>query len=230
MSENKILIIDDDPDLVGLVKTLLLKNGFRVLTAFDGSAGLRILNEEGADLVILDLMMPDMDGWKVVRAIRQRMSIPVIILSARDQIPDLVRGLDSGADDFVTKPFVPIELLARVNVKLRRDGYVNAAKTGPPIFSDGVLTIDVEGLMVHVFDVKVELSATELKLLTYLFINRERSCTYAELLESVWGNAYTESYEYVHGYVHRIRSKLKKHGATRPYLLTDRGIGYRFVG
>ncbi len=231
MSEKRILIIDDDPDLVGMVKTLLRKNEYQVMTAFDGTSGLALLQEQGADLVILDLMMPEMDGWEVVRTIRQRLQTPVIILSARDQIPDMIRGLDSGADDFVTKPFVPIELLARVKAKLRRDRYVNVtSQNGPPIFDDGKLRIDVEGLIVHVGKDKVELSATELKLLIFLFVHSDRSCTYAEILENVWGSAYTESPEYVHGYVHRIRRKLEKFGITRPYLLTDRGVGYRFVG
>ena len=231
MKDQRILIIDDDPDLVGMVKTLLRKNDYQVLTAYDGPSGLALLQEEGAELVILDLMMPEMDGWEVVRTIRQRLQIPVIILSARDQIPDMVRGLDSGADDFVTKPFVPLELLARVKAKLRRDRFGNvSSQSNPPVFDDGRLRIDVEGLMVHVGQEKVDLSATELTLLIFLFVHSDRSCTYSEILENVWGSAYTESPEYVHGYVHRIRRKLARHGITRPYLLTDRGVGYRFVG
>lgn len=231
MTAPRILIVDDDPDLVGMVKTLLRKNEYEVFTAFDGPSGLALLQEEGADLVILDLMMPEMDGWEVVRTIRQRLQTPVIILSARDQVPDMVRGLDSGADDFMTKPFVPMELLARVKAKLRRDSYGSlTSQNSPPVFDDGQLRIDVEGLMVHVGEEKVDLSATELKLLIFLFVHSERSCTYTEILDNVWGSAYTESSEYVHGYVHRIRRKLALHGISRPYLLTDRGVGYRFVG
>jgi len=231
MTEKRILIIDDDPDLVGMLKTLLRNNDYQVFTAFDGPSGLALLQEKGADLVVLDLMMPGMNGWEVVRMIRQRLQTPVIILSARDQTQDMVRGLDSGADDFVTKPFTPLELLARVKAKLRRETFQESSmKSGPPVFDDGQLRIDVEGLLVHVGSEKVDLSSTELKLLLYLLVHSDRSCTYAEILENVWGSAYTESPEYVHGYIHRIRSKLSRLGVTRPYLLTDRGVGYRFVG
>jgi len=171
-----------------------------------------------------------MDGWEVVRTIRQRLQTPVIILSALDRVPDMVRGLDGGADDFVTKPFVPAELVARVKAKLRREEFVGSPKTDSPKFDDGTLKIDVESLLVFVNGEKVDFSATEFKILAYLLLHRERTCTYVEILENVWGRAYVESPEYVHGYIHRIRRKLDGMGVERPYLLTDRGQGYRFIG
>lgn len=227
MQPRNVLIIDDDLELLRLVKLLFSRAGSRVFTADNGLEGLRQLYAHQPDLVILDLMMPDMDGWQVCRQIRQLSDVPLIMLTALTGEAELIRGLDYGADDYVTKPFSPEVLLARARATLRRAALPSLAET-PTIYNDGYLTIDLKQRRIAVGGQMVKLTATEYRLLAYLFQNANRPLTYQQILENVWGEAYQGNNEYVHVYLRYLRRKLEADPNNPTYLLTEHGVGYRF--
>ncbi|HEX3241309.1 MAG TPA: response regulator transcription factor [Solirubrobacterales bacterium] len=218
-----ILVIEDDSDIRGLVATLALRAGMDPVEAADGRAGVRLFFERRPRLVVLDLGLPELDGWQVLERIRELSAVPILVLTATDASAQKVRGLDLGADDYVTKPFDPDELIARCRALLRR------AETGSgehEVLSDDVITLDERRRRVQAGDAEIALTPTEFKLLATLMRNRDQVLTQEQLLESVWGNAGGDPKQ-VRLYVSYLRRKLREAGGVEP-IETVRGFGYRF--
>jgi two-component system KDP operon response regulator KdpE len=222
-----ILIIDDDADLLDLMTRVLGQRGAQVHTAPSAEEGLRRFHAHQPDLVLLDIMLPEIDGWQVCQQIRQRSDVPIIMLTALGQDQYQIRGLDSGADDYVSKPFSTEVLLARVRAALRR-GTPAREEGPPPLYSDGYLTVDLEGMRVLVGGERVSLSRTEYGLLACLFRNAGRVLTLKQILDQVWGPDSADNVEYVHVYISHLRRKLEKDSRNPEYVLTEHGVGYRF--
>ena len=222
-----ILVVDDDPELLELLTLVLSRAGAQVYTAAGGREGLQQFYACQPDLVILDLMMDKMDGWEVCRQIRRLFDVPIIMLTVLREEKDMVRGLDCGADDYVTKPFNVNVLLARVRAALRR-GALSAATERPLVYSDGYLTLDLDRRRVLVDGEPVRLSVTEHRLLACLFSNAGRVLTFQQILERVWGERGAGQVEYVHSYIWYLRQKLEQDPKQPRYLLSERGVGYWF--
>jgi DNA-binding response OmpR family regulator len=222
-----ILVIDDDPDLLDLLTRVLEQRGAQVHTAASAEDGLRQFHARQPDLVLLDIMLPEIDGWQVCEQMRERSDVPIIMLTALGQDQYIVRGLDSGADDYVPKPFSTEVLLARVRAALRR-GTPASDEAKPSIYSDGHLTVDLEGRRVLVGGERVRLSRKEYGLLAYLFQNAGRVLTLEQILDTVWGPDSAGNVEYVHVYISHLRRKLERDSKIPRYLLTEHGVGYRF--
>ena len=222
-----ILVVDDEAHVVRLVKANLEPSGYRILTATDGEQALRAVQGESPDLVILDIMLPKMDGYEVCRRIREFSPVPVIMLTARSAEVDLVHGFDVGADDYLTKPFAANELLVRVRAVLRRSKWPEEvlARQG---FKAGPIEIDFAGHKVAVDGQPVKLSPTEYRLLVYLASNAGRVILHRELLRAVWGPEYGDESEYLRVYMRYLRQKLEPDPANPRYLLTQPGAGYVF--
>ncbi len=229
MSETKarLLIVDDDVKLVEALELYLGKAGYEVIAAKDGLEGLQKMYVHRPDLIILDIMMPKMDGWEACRRIRELSDVPIIMLTARGQEADKVRGLRLGADDYVAKPFSLRELEARVEAVLRRARQRPPAEEGV-LYADEELVIDSEKWEVLRRGKPVKLTATEKRLLFYLAENAGRTLTHRQILERVWGPEYVDDVDYVKIYIWRLRQKLEDDPRHPRYILTERGIGYRF--
>lgn len=227
MHEKKILVIDDDVNLGQAIKMTFARAGAEVFTAVDGRDGLRKFYEHRPDLVILDVRMPDIDGWETCRQIRLLSNIPIIMLTTMDKDEDVLRGFDYGADDFVTKPFSREVLLARARAVLRRVELLNEADA-QSLYSDGYLSIDLRKRRILVNGESIQLTATEFRLLAYLLHNAGQILTYQNILDKVWGWEYQDSIDYVHVYISHLRRKLEVDPRSPKYVLTERGIGYRF--
>jgi two-component system KDP operon response regulator KdpE len=223
-----VLVIEDDRRYRDLLNLNLSRQGFGTLLAPDGLTGLNLLEREGPDLVILDLMLPDIDGYEVCRRIREYSTVPVIILTARAEESQKVRGLHLGADDYVTKPFGAEELLARVQAVLRRSRQSPRAGT-PSVFVSGDLTVDFATRQVTVGGQEVHLTPSEYKLLLHLALNAGRTLVHEELLQRVWGPSYDVQTEVLHTTIRRLRRKIETDPAAPRYVLTRRSIGYMLV-
>ena len=221
MPEATILVIEDDPDIRGLVAALVERAGMRAREAEDGRAGVRAFFEERPDLVVLDLGLPEIDGWQVLDRIRELSDAPVLLLTAEGEQVQKVRGLDRGADDYVTKPFGPDELVARMHALLRRRG----GGTGDEVFDDGVVRLDAAGRRVEVGGGELALTPTEFRLLAALMRNRNQVVSQLQLLEEAWGNAEADPKQ-VRLYVSYLRRKLNEAGVDP--IETVRGFGYRY--
>lgn len=227
LHNRKILVIDDDLDLLELMDLLLSRAGAHVFTARDARQGLRQFYDHRPDLVILDVLMPGMDGWEACERFRELSDVPILMLTALDQDGDLVRGLECGADDYVTKPFVSKVLLARAGALLRRT-QPSAPGEKPLVYDDGYLAIDLGRRQVRVRQQPAKLTPTEYSLLVYLLKHANRVLTHEQILEQIWGDECLDSTHYVHVYAHRLRQKLEQDPQEPRYLLTEPGIGYRF--
>ena len=227
LHDSKILVIDDDPELLELVRLLFARAGAHVLTALDARQGLRQFYDHRPDLVILDLMMPGLDGWDTCQRLRELSEVPIIMLTALNQTDSIVRGLDHGADDYVTKPFANRVLLARARARLRR-AELSAPGQKPLVYDDGYLAIDLDRRRVRADRRPVELTPTEYSLLAYLLKHASRVLTHEQILERIWGPECLDSTHYVHVYVHRLRQKLEQDPEHPRYILTEPGVGYRF--
>lgn len=227
MRPAKILVVDDEPHLVKLVRSNLEAQRYKVLTAMDGLSALAIVEKEGVDLLILDIMLPGMDGFEVLQKIREFSSVPVIMLTAKDQDVDVVRGLRSGADDYVKKPFSVHELLARVEAVLRRAAMDDEVQTRPPFVCDDFV-MDFERRRVTVRGKDIKLGPTEYKLLAQLVQNAGRVMLHTDLLRKVWGPEYGNETEYLRVYVSYLRNKIEEDPANPKYILTEHGVGYMF--
>lgn len=227
LEDRKILIIDDDAEILELLDLLLSRFGAQVATSRTAVEGLRQFYAFRPDLVLLDLMMPQMSGWEVCERLRALSDIPIIMLTALADTRDVARGLECGADDYVTKPFANQVLLARVRALLRRSTLTYSPAMGSA-YDDGHLAIDLGRRQVLVRQSPVHLTPTEYKVLAYLFQHHDRVLTYAQILQNVWGPECGESAHYVHVYLHRLRNKLEADPEHPRYLLTEPGIGYRF--
>jgi DNA-binding response OmpR family regulator len=221
-----VLVVDDEPKIVQLTRDYLEHAGFRVASASDGKEALASFRRESPDLVVLDLGLPMLDGLDVARAIRKTSNVPILMLTGRGDEADRVAGLELGADDYVTKPFSPKELVARVRAVLRRS---ELAAAPADVVRAGEVTLDVPRLSVRVKERAVELTPTEFQLLLALARSPGRVFTRAQLLDAVHGVAF-ESYERaIDAHVKNIRRKLEPDPREPRYLLTVHGVGYRFV-
>ena len=225
---NKILVVDDEPRMVQLIGMNLKLEGFEVISAQDGFQSLEKVTKEMPDLVLLDIMMPDMDGFETLKRIREISNVPVIFLSVKGEEPDRVHGLDLGADDYITKPFSPRELVSRIKAVLRRVEPENSVKKNA-IKIDNDLTIDFEQRRVFVRGKEVRLRATEFRLLYQLVTNAGKLMSHETLLSRVWGPEYLDEDQYVRLYITYLRQKIEKDPKNPHYILSERGLGYRFL-
>jgi DNA-binding response OmpR family regulator len=223
----KILVIEDDPAMARLVEYSFSGTGAQIYRAINGHEGLRQLYLHEPHLVILDIMLPGLDGWEVCSRIRQMSDVPIIILSALGRETDIIRGLDCGAVDYVTKPFSPKILVARAQAALRQ-AKLNAELVKPLIYHDEHLTINLDQHQVLVRGAPVDLTRTEYRLLAYLVENAGTVLTHRQILQHTWGPEYQNSPEYVHVYISRLRQKLEKDPNHPQYLVTKHGVGYSF--
>ncbi|MCW5850391.1 MAG: response regulator transcription factor [Anaerolineae bacterium] len=224
----KILIVDDDQRLGDALMLYLKRTGYNVAIAYDGVQGLEAFQTFRPDLVLLDVMMPRLNGWDTARRLREMSYVPIIMLTARGQENDRVTGLKLGADDYVAKPFSLRELEARIEAVLRRARLAEMARSGP-LYQDGYLTIDASGWDVTREGQPVDLTATERKLLFLLVENTGSVLSADTILEKVWGKEYADRPEYVKLYIWRLRQKLEVDPTAPRYIVTERGRGYRFV-
>ena len=224
-----ILVVDDEERIVRFVRLNLEHDGFRVVEAYRGMQALDKVRTEMPDLVILDVMMPDVDGFEVLKTIRQASTIPVIMLTAKGEEDDRVRGLELGADDYITKPFSPRELVSRVRAVLRRNELAVGTGVTGEIVVDERLKLDLSRREVWVEGKLVKLRPTEYRLLYHLVQNAGWVLTYDQLLTKVWGYEYRDEPHYVRLYINYLRQKLEEDPANPKYILTERGVGYRFV-
>ena len=226
--EPHVLVIDDEPQILRALKTILTAKHFRVTTASYGNEGLTLAASNPPDIVILDLSLPDIDGFEVCERLREWTQIPIIVLSVRDNERDKVIALDKGADDYLTKPFGIDELLARVRVALKHSAQAIGA-TKATIINAGPISIDLVRYIVMCNGKEIKLTATEFKLMAYLAANADRVLTHQAILRHVWGAEYAEHTEYLRVYIAQVRKKLEANPNQPKYLLTEPGIGYRFL-
>lgn len=222
----KILLVDDQPEMVWLLDHSLTKDGYEVQTAKDGLEGLRLAYSFQPDLILLDVMMPGLDGWGVLRRLREFSDVPVIMLTAVDGEENLVQGLETGADDYITKPFAMQELKARIRAILRRASLGPSESSHLLQFDSGRLVIDPASHQVSVGGKQVDLSPTEYKLLLFLAYNAGRVLNTDQILDNVWGPGYEDSLPSVKVYIRRLRSKIEADPRKPRYVLTKRGAGY----
>jgi len=225
----RILIVDDDPPTVKWTSFLLRDEGYEVITADNGRSGLELVERELPDLVILDVMMPQIDGLEVCRRIRQTMDVPIIMLSAKGETADKVTGLKVGADDYLAKPFEPAELLARVKAVLRRTEAFSTFDDSQSRVAVGDIRLDPVGNKVFLSDNRVvELTPIEFRLLHVLMRNAGRVLTHDYLLSTAWGYEYEGYSNQIAVYIRRLRTKLEDDPSDPKYIVTVRGMGYRF--
>lgn len=227
MNEPTILIIDDELQIQRALRRILSESGYRVLVAGLGEDGLTLAAAEQPDVIVLDLGLPDIEGTQVCIQLRQWTSIPIIVLSARDDQREKVRALDAGADDYLTKPFGLDELLARVRVALRHKAQQRVAPEA--IVQSGNLAIDLARHVVSLNGQEVRLTATEFNLLAYLAQNSDRVLTHRALLHHVWGQEFEDQVEYLRVYMRQLRGKLETVPQQPRILITEPGVGYRFA-
>jgi two-component system, OmpR family, KDP operon response regulator KdpE len=225
----KLLIIDDDPILSELLAYNLETKGYTMLRAKDGKEGLRQFEQGKPDLVILDLTMPVLNGWEVCKRIRQASDTPIIMLTAQGSEDDIVRGLDLGADDYLTKPFQIRVLLARIRANLRRSQSYNNVQEAAATYDDGYLSIDIQERMIKLNGDPVRLTPTEFKLLAYLVKNAGRILESRQILENVWGFEYIDDVDYLRVYIWHLRRKIEPNPKEPIYLLNELNVGYRFI-
>lgn len=220
-----ILVVDDEPHVLRLIKANLESSGYKVLTAADGEQAINATERELPDLVLLDIMLPQMDGFTVCRRIREFSAVPVIMLTARSAQVDLVHGFEVGADDYLTKPFDVTELLMRVQAVLRRSKWPEEVIARQQ-FKAGPIEIEFAQHRVAVDGEVVKLTPTEYRLLAYLASNANRVLMHRELLRAVWGPEYGDETEYLRVYIRYLRQKLEPDPSQPRYLLTQPGAGY----
>jgi len=227
MRKTSILIVDDELSIIKFLRANLEANGYEVLTAIDGTEALRIFEINLPDVVLLDVMMPKMDGFEVCRRLREWSQVPIIMLSARGTEDDKVKCLDLGADDYITKPFGKDELVARVRAVMRRTNTVTSVPARPFFKSDN-LEINFVTRQVSVAGTEVRLTPTEYNLLQELVLNTGKVLTHTHLLNKVWGAEYIEDTHYLHVFVRRLRAKLEATPEDPRYIVTVAGVGYQF--
>ena len=224
----RVLVVDDEPRMIRFIRMNLELEGLEVVEATDGQIALEKVRDTLPDVVVLDVMMPELDGFETLRLLREISSIPVIMLTAKGEEDDRVRGLELGADDYVTKPFSPRELVSRIKAVLRRAEMPPTVERAP-IRVDDRLQIDFGRREVLVEGKPVQLRPTEYRLLYHLVSNAGWVVPHEQLLAKVWGYEYRDETHYLRLYINYLRQKLEKDPSDPQYILTERGVGYRFV-
>jgi two-component system KDP operon response regulator KdpE len=226
----KILVVDDEPGQIRLATQLLTANGYNVLKASSGQEAVRLVYEGKPDLVLLDVMMPEIDGWQTCRLIREMSEVPVIMLTGkRNTEDDIVRGLECGADDYLAKSVGNRELLARVKATLRRAEKPSYKKEkNKAVFTSDYLTIDVAERKVIVNGERLKLTPREFRLLALLVENADHIMSHQQVLENVWGWEYIDDVDYVRIYISHLRQKIEPNPSAPKYILTEPGVGYYF--
>lgn len=224
----RILVVDDEPRMIRFIRMNLELEGYEVFEAHNGLMALEEARDQMPDLVVLDVMMPEMDGFETLESLREFSTVPVIILSARGEEDDRVRGLELGADDYVAKPFSPRELVSRIKAVLRRIQLPTPSSRGV-LEIDARLKLDFDRREVWVNDKLVKLRPTEYRLLYHLVQNAGWVVPHDQLLAKVWGYEYREETHYLRLYINYLRQKLETDPSRPQYIFTERGVGYRFV-
>ena len=222
----KVLVVDDETKLVRLIHAYLQEAGFKVVTAFDGSQALQQFERESPDLIVLDLMLPQLDGLEVARRVRHKSNVPIIMLTARVAETERVVGLELGADDYVTKPFSPRELVARVRAVLRRGSHPPAAQK----VESGRLCIDVDGHQASLDDRAVDLTPSEFTLLLTMAQQPGRAFTRRQLMEAITASGYATVERAIDTHIKNLRRKIEDDPINPAYIHTVRGVGYKFQG
>jgi two-component system KDP operon response regulator KdpE len=228
LDDKLILVVDDEPRMIQFIRMNLELEGYRVIQASNGLEALDRVRDELPDLVIMDVMMPDLDGFETLRILRETSEVPVIMLTVKSEEDDIVRGLKLGADDYVTKPFSPRVLSSRVEAVLRRTE-MPAPPEKTAIKIDDRLTIDLARREVVVEGERIQLRPTEFRLLYHLVSNAGWVMPHETLLQKVWGYEYRDETHYLRLYITYLRQKIEEDSSNPKYILTERGIGYRFV-
>jgi two-component system KDP operon response regulator KdpE len=227
-TSTRALVVEDDPNIVDLIRANLAVRGFDTVVSVDGGKALQLLETEEPDIVLLDLMLPEVDGFDLCRQIRERSPVAIIVVSARGGERDKVTALHMGADDYMTKPFSIEELLARITATLRRTRPQAPQEQATQVIAIGDITIDLAGQQVRRKNQPVHLTPTEFALLRELAVNRGKLLTHAHLLRRIWGHGYETETEYLRVYVRRLRAKLEDEGGV-PLILTQPRAGYRLA-
>ena len=228
LERRRILVVDDEERMVRFIRMNLEHDGFQVSEAFNGKQAIQKMRDVTPDLILLDVMMPDLDGFEVLETIREISNVPVIMLTAKGEEDDRVRGLEHGADDYIIKPFSTRELVSRVKAVLRRTEGVSGSMHGL-LEIDKRLKIDFDRREIWLEGKLVKLRPTEYRLLFHLVQNAGWVVSHDQLLQKVWGYEYRDEPHYVRLYINYLRQKLEKEPADPKYILTERGVGYRFV-
>lgn len=224
----KILVVEDEASFSDALSYVLTKEGYEVVVADTGDGAIATYDKVGADLVLLDLMLPGLSGTEVCRQLRARSNVPIIMLTAKDTEVDKVVGLELGADDYVTKPYSKAELIARIKAVLRRQS--DLSESMDPVLVAGPVRIDVERHQVNVNNESISLPLKEFELLEYLVRNSGRVLTRAQLIDRVWGSDYFGDTKTLDVHVKRLRAKIEKDPANPVFIQTIRGLGYKFEG
>jgi two-component system response regulator VicR len=224
----KILIVDDEKNIVDILKFNLKKEGFTTIEAYDGEQAIELAFGEKPDLILLDVMLPKMDGFTVCRKLRQSISTPILMLTAKEEEVDKVLGLELGADDYITKPFSQRELMARVKANIRRSSLEDSDAVKGSMIKCGSLLIDVDRYEVKRDDNVIELTLREFELVKFLAMHPGQIFSRENLLEKVWGYEYYGDVRTVDVTIRRVREKLEKDPANCEYIMTKRGVGYYF--
>jgi len=228
LKNKTILVVDDEERMARFIRLNLEHDGFQVVEAYRGMHALQEYRDSLPDLVLLDVMMPDIDGFEVLSLLREISNVPVIMLTAKGEEDDRVRGLELGADDYITKPFSPRELVSRVRAVLRRTDS-SSTDSHDIIEVDEHLKLDFSRREIWLDDELVKLRPTEYRLLYHLVKNAGWVLTYDQILSRVWGYEYRDEPHYVRLYINYLRQKIEKDPSNPKYILTERGVGYRFV-
>jgi DNA-binding response regulator yycF len=230
MMKNTILIIEDEKPISDIVKFNLEREGYDIITAFDGLEGYQKGIQENVDLILLDIMLPSMNGFDVCRHIREKSSVPIIMVTAKEEEVDKILGLELGADDYITKPFSLRELIARVKANIRRTSMPNNNSTDSDLIQHKNLVIDTGKYSVTKNDTVLELTVREYELLKFLAVQPNQVFSREQLLKQVWGYEYYGDIRTVDVTIRRLREKLEDDASNPTYILTKRGVGYLFKG
>jgi DNA-binding response OmpR family regulator len=225
----RILVVDDEPRMIGFIRMNLELEGHQVLEAHNGLEALESIRTKLPDIVLLDVMMPELDGFETLRMLREFSNIPVIMLTAKGEENDRVYGLELGADDYISKPFGPRELSSRIKAVLRRAEMPSTSPDQAVLRIDDRLQVDFNRHEVIVNSERVKLRPTEYRLLYHLIENAGWTVPHDQLLAKVWGYEYRDEAHYVRLYVNYLRDKIEDNPSDPRYILTERGVGYRFV-
>lgn len=230
MEQKKILVVEDEKSISDIIKYNLTKEGYSIETAFDGEEGLKKVFETNPDLILLDIMLPKLDGFQICKKVRESSSVPILMLTAKEEEVDKVLGLEMGADDYITKPFGMRELIARIKANMRRIDLANMQEESDSsnVLDFGVLTLDLAKYEVLKNDVTIDLTLREFELLKYLSEKESQVFTREKLLEEVWGYEYYGDIRTVDVTIRRLREKVEDDSSSPQYIMTKRGIGYYF--